>query len=93
MPFSRPLDGRNREKYRRLRTHFMVVIRMDNRCVVCGEVIPEGRQVCPICEADVSGRPIKNGEAKKGNPVVFLRGLIRCLMDQNLRRLVARIWG
>lgn len=22
----------------------------DNRCVYCGEIIPEGRQVCPICE-------------------------------------------
>lgn len=21
-----------------------------NRCVVCGEIIPEGRQACPICE-------------------------------------------
>lgn len=21
-----------------------------NRCVVCGEEIPEGRMVCPICE-------------------------------------------
>lgn len=21
-----------------------------NRCVCCGEVIPEGRQVCPKCE-------------------------------------------
>lgn len=21
-----------------------------NRCVCCGEIIPEGRQVCPICE-------------------------------------------
>ena len=21
-----------------------------DRCVVCGEIIPEGRQVCPICE-------------------------------------------
>ena len=24
---------------------------MDNRCVCCGEIIPEGRQVCPNCEA------------------------------------------
>lgn len=24
---------------------------MDNRCVCCGEVIPEGRMVCPNCEA------------------------------------------
>jgi hypothetical protein len=23
---------------------------MEDRCVCCGEVIPEGRQVCPICE-------------------------------------------
>lgn len=22
----------------------------DNRCVICGAVIPEGRQVCPECE-------------------------------------------
>lgn len=23
---------------------------MEDRCIVCGEVIPEGRQVCPNCE-------------------------------------------
>ena len=23
---------------------------MENRCVICGVVIPEGRQVCPNCE-------------------------------------------
>lgn len=23
---------------------------MDNKCVVCGAIIPEGRQVCPNCE-------------------------------------------
>ena len=22
----------------------------DNRCVCCGDVIPEGRMVCPNCE-------------------------------------------
>lgn len=22
----------------------------ENRCVCCGELIPEGRQVCPLCE-------------------------------------------
>jgi hypothetical protein len=25
----------------------------DNRCVICGEIIPEGRQVCPSCENNV----------------------------------------
>ena len=23
----------------------------EERCIMCGEVIPEGRQVCPVCEA------------------------------------------
>ena len=23
----------------------------ENRCVVCGAIIPEGKQVCPNCEA------------------------------------------
>ena len=23
---------------------------MNNTCVCCGEIIPEGRQVCPCCE-------------------------------------------
>lgn len=23
---------------------------MDNTCVMCGEIIPEGRLVCPQCE-------------------------------------------
>ena len=22
----------------------------NNRCVCCGDIIPEGRQVCPVCE-------------------------------------------
>lgn len=22
---------------------------MENRCICCGEIIPEGRQVCPSC--------------------------------------------
>lgn len=26
----------------------------DNMCVMCGTVIPEGRQACPHCEATVS---------------------------------------
>ena len=29
---------------------------MDNECVVCGEVIPEGRQVCLRCEEDRKAR-------------------------------------
>ena len=25
---------------------------LENRCVCCGEIIPEGRMVCPKCEQD-----------------------------------------
>jgi hypothetical protein len=25
----------------------------ENTCVCCGEIIPEGRQVCPNCEKDI----------------------------------------
>lgn len=31
----------------------MIVRASDNYCVMCGEIIPEGRQVCPICEKSV----------------------------------------
>lgn len=24
---------------------------MENRCLICGTIIPEGREVCPNCEA------------------------------------------
>lgn len=29
---------------------------MENRCVCCGEIIPEGRQVCMRCEKEVGGK-------------------------------------
>ena len=28
---------------------------MEERCVCCGEIIPEGRQVCPNCLVTVKG--------------------------------------
>ena len=28
---------------------------MNTRCIICGDIVPEGRQVCPTCEAKVSG--------------------------------------
>lgn len=29
---------------------------MENRCVCCGEIIPEGRMVCPNCEEEAKER-------------------------------------
>ena len=32
---------------------------MENRCVVCGDIIPEGRQVCPNCLVREFAKKIK----------------------------------
>lgn len=32
----------------------------EDRCVFCGEVVPEGRQVCPVCERPVVVKKITN---------------------------------
>lgn len=42
---------------------------MDNTCVCCGEIIPEGAQVCPICsEGDTfraaMARPVPRADFK-----------------------------
>ena len=30
---------------------------MENVCIICGDPIPEGRQVCPTCERQQHGGP------------------------------------
>lgn len=35
---------------------------MDDTCVVCGAIIPEGRQVCPVCEQKYCGH-LEDGQA------------------------------
>ena len=30
---------------------------MEDRCVMCGEYVPEGSMVCPVCQRKYSGRP------------------------------------
>lgn len=42
---------------------------MDNTCVCCGEIIPEGAQVCPICSENdtfraTMARPIPRADFK-----------------------------
>ena len=37
---------------------------MPERCVCCGEIIPEGRQVCPICERKVNLEDIVDLDAQ-----------------------------
>lgn len=39
---------------------------MEERCICCGEIIPEGRQVCPHCEDE-------NARRKMGKGIKFQR--------------------
>lgn len=36
-------------------------------CIVCGDVIPEGRQVCPLCEARAEEAREKEAQDDDGN--------------------------
>lgn len=29
---------------------------MEDRCLICGAIIPEGRQICPICEQNAENK-------------------------------------
>ncbi len=45
---------------------------MDERCVICGESIPEGRQVCLMCEKKYGG------EDDSDKPPFFLPQKPKC---------------
>lgn len=32
---------------------------MEDRCICCGEIIPEGRQVCPSCEEKANNQSLR----------------------------------
>ena len=47
------------------------------RCLYCGELIPEGRQVCPRCEAELGGA-FDGGTLKAGD----VMRLLNCERDE-----------
>ena len=36
----------------------------DNTCVICGDIIPEGRQVCPVCEMKAASQKRKDEQRR-----------------------------
>ena len=46
-------------------------------CVMCGAVIPEGRQVCTSCEQNVKAAPVQVIDWKRGIPAASLMCRIR----------------
>ena len=56
----------------------------DDRCLYCGEIIPEGRQVCPDCEAAFVGNGVTaRVTLKNGHKITVkadsMSGLLRAL--------------
>lgn len=39
----------------------------ENRCVVCGAIIPEGRMVCPSCENDQQNNDVNEEDKNDRN--------------------------
>lgn len=71
----------------------------NNRCIVCDEIIPEGRQVCPNCERKIHNRyretPQTLGDVKRAlwqvavkNATIISNQNIDWLLDQAYRELV-----
>ena len=50
-----------------------------DRCVCCGEIIPEGRQVCPKCEVKNEPFTLNMDAAPRGGIRLFLWTYIRQL--------------
>lgn len=49
----------------------------EERCVMCGEIIPEGRMVCPCCERTVTEQAktldCQSGKAQRRKALLFPR--------------------
>lgn len=37
---------------------------MDDTCICCGAIIPEGRQICPQCEDALNGYEVEGAKTK-----------------------------
>lgn len=40
---------------------------MEDRCVCCGAIVPEGRMVCPMCEKEADAKKNPEGGGMYGN--------------------------
>ena len=53
---------------------------MEERCICCGEIIPEGRQVCPVCDAESTRR--KTGKGVKFQRIRRITGYLVGTLDK-----------
>lgn len=63
---------------------------MENRCVCCGEIIPEGRMVCPLCQEKPNER-LKVGDTIKCSTSKEMVDLMMLLHGDNFRNHTSQI--
>ncbi len=51
----------------------LIYTHTEERCVMCGQIIPEGRMVCPLCEKDVEEKVAQKqaAQARETFPVLL----------------------
>lgn len=54
-----------------------ISVLLEEHCVMCGAVIPEGCQGCPSCEQDMKSAPVQVINWKRGIPAPGLMCRIR----------------
>lgn len=59
----------------------------NNKCIVCGTIIPEGRQVCPNCES----RPLHYMRMKPLNIDIFARKMGMQVAEKMDNEIMAKI--
>lgn len=57
----------------------------ENRCVMCGDIIPEGIQVCPLCAYEVMIEP--NNKKKEETSATRIISKVSNVLDS-----IMRIW-
>ena len=65
---------------------------MNNTCVYCGVIIPEGSQICPHCEYSISKDTTNQSRANKIRSM-SINELARLLLESSCKHCNARITG
>ena len=55
---------------------------MDNRCVCCGEIIPEGRMICPNCERGTKRGTFESRKPNECPHCMDVLGIHFCVTNQ-----------
>lgn len=62
----------------------------DNKCIFCGQIIPEGRQVCPACERRAVAGKLNRAEIRRIQKETEKKSRVYTVTDKQLEKMVKR---